>query len=361
MCAAVTLLSPASSPVAQVASQAPAPVTPNFELASRWTSAKVGKLVFDTSVAPHWLQSGDRFWYSYQTRDGRRFFMVDPLKKAKAPLFDHAKMAAALTSITRQPYDAQHLPFSNIKFKNDNVFEFDVSVPRDADIVTTKKKITTTPPAQGGGDDPAASADSQVASAFRRKEDAVDDDDPQQQQQGQRGAGPGAQRQPPRNRTLRFEYDLTTATVRLDEDYVAPPARPRWATLSPDGQTVLFARNDNLYAMDAANYAKAQKTPADASIVEKKLTTDGEENYSYARAIRGGQDDQQQQQQDQREQQDEQQQQQQDTGITQDKNARVPAVNVVWSPDSKRFALVRRDERKVKDLWVINALSSPRP
>jgi len=353
VCAAVTLLSPASSPVAQVASQAPAPVTPNFELASRWTSAKVGKLVFDTSVTPHWLQSGDRFWYSYQTRDGRRFFMVDPLKKAKAPLFDHAKMAAALTSITRQPYDAQHLPFSNIKFKNDNVFEFDVSVPRDADIVTTKKKITTTPPAQGGGDD------QEVASAFRRKDD---DDDPQQQQQGQRGAGPGAQRQPPRNRTLRFEYDLTTATVRLDEDYVAPPARPRWATLSPDGQTVLFARNDNLYTMDAGNYAKAQKTPTDASIVEKKLTTDGEENYSYARSIRGGQDDQQQQQQqDQREQQDEQQQQQQDTGATQDKNARVPAVNVVWSPDSKRFALVRRDERKVKDLWVINALSSPRP
>ena len=55
--------------------------------------------------------------------------MVDPLKKAKAPLFDHAKMAAALTSITRQPYDAQHLPFSNIKFKNDSVFEFDVSGP----------------------------------------------------------------------------------------------------------------------------------------------------------------------------------------------------------------------------------------
>jgi dipeptidyl aminopeptidase/acylaminoacyl peptidase len=347
VCAAVTLLSPASSPVAQVGSQGPAPVAPNFDLGSRWTSAKVSKLVFDTSVTPHWMQSADRFWYSYQTRDGRRFYMVDPVKKAKAPLFDHAKMAAALTSITRQPYDAQHLPFSNIKFKNDGVFEFDVSVPRDADIVTTKKKITTTPPAQGGGDDG----------------QAIDEDDPQQQQQGQRGAGPGGQqRQPPRNRTLRFEYDMATATVRLDEDYVAPPARPRWATLSPDGQAVLFARNDNLYVMDAANFAKAQKTPNDSSIVEKKLTTDGEENYSYARTIRGGQDEQQQQQQqDQREQQDEQQQQQQDTTTTQDKNARVPAVNVVWSPDSKRFALVRRDERKVKDLWVINALANPRP
>src|SRR3954462_7787228 len=106
-CAAVMLFSPASGPVAQVAGPAgPAPVTPNFDLAARWTSAKVSKLVFDTSVTPHWLQGGDRFWYSYQTRDGRRFSMVDPLKKLKAPLFDHAKMAAALTSITRQPYDA---------------------------------------------------------------------------------------------------------------------------------------------------------------------------------------------------------------------------------------------------------------
>src|SRR5262245_4058999 len=199
----VALLSAVSGPTAQSAPAGPAPVTPNFDLGSQWTSAKVSKLVFDTSVTPHWLQAGDRFWYSYQTRDGRRFFLVDPLKKAKAPLFDHAKMAAQLTSITRQPYDAQHLPFSNIKFKNDNVFEFDVSVPRDAEIVTTKKKITTT-----------QQDDDLVASDFSRKNDA--DDPQQQQQQGQRGAGPGGQRPAPRNRTLRFEYDMATASVRLD-------------------------------------------------------------------------------------------------------------------------------------------------
>jgi dipeptidyl-peptidase-4 len=262
LCAAVMLLSPASGPMAQspgASITGPSPVLPNFDLGARWTSAKVGKLVFDTAVTPRWMHSGDRFWYTYQTRDGRRFYQVDPLKKAKAPLFDHAKMAAALTSITRQPYDAQHLPFSNIKFKNDTVFEFDVSVPRDADIVTTKKKIITTPPASGsGGDD--VDGDAEV--------------DPPQQ--GQRGAGPGAAARPaPRNRNLRFEYDLTTAKLTLNEDYVAPTPRPRWATVSPDEQTILFARNHNLYMMDAANWAKAQKTPNDPSIVETKLTTDG--------------------------------------------------------------------------------------
>ena len=351
VCTAVMLFSPASGPVAQSGPQAgPGPVVPNFDLGSRWTSAKVSKLVFDTSVTPHWMQTGDRFWYSYQTRDGRRFYIVDPVKKSKAPLFDHAKMAAALTSITRQPYDAQHLPFSNIKFKNDGVFEFDVSVPRDADIVTTKKKITTTPPAAGGGGD-----------------EAGDGDDPLQQQQQQvqqgqrgRGAGPGGQRQPPRNRTLRFEYDMATATVRLNEDYVAPPARARWASISPDEQTVLFARNHNLFMMDAANYAKAQKSANDSTIVETQLTTDGEEFHSYARTVRGGQDEQQQQEQDRDRDRDEDQQQ--ETGNTQDnKNARVAPVAVVWGPDSKKFALIRRDERKIKDLWVINALATPRP
>ncbi len=34
---------------------------------------------------------------------------------------------------------------------------------------------------------------------------------------------------------------------------------------------------------------------------------------------------------------------------------------MVWSADSSKFALVRRDSRLVKDLWVINSLGTPRP
>jgi dipeptidyl-peptidase 4 len=83
----------------------------------------VGKLVFDTSVTPHWLATGDRFWYSYETSSGRSFYIVDPVKKTKAPLFDNAKMAAMLTEITRTPHDAHHLPIRTVKFtKNDSEF-----------------------------------------------------------------------------------------------------------------------------------------------------------------------------------------------------------------------------------------------
>ena len=331
---------------AQSGPGAAAAPAPNYDLASQWTAQKVAKMVFDTSVTPRWLETSDRFWYSFQTREGRKFYIVDPVKKSRAPLFDHAKMAASLTSITRIPYDAQHLPFSSVRFvKNDSVFEFEVQVPRDAVIATPPKKAITTEQ-QGSG-----------------KGELHDDDmdnDPQQVQQGQRGrgAGAGGATQPPRTRTLHFEYDMATARVSLIEDYKEEPRLPRWGAVSPDGNTVVFARNHNLFMMDADNWAKAQKSATDSSIVETQLTKDGEEHFSYARTVGAAQREQEQQQQ-----QDENEggQQQETERESTDKNARVPAVNIVWAQDSSKFALVRRDSRLVKDLWVINALAAPRP
>ena len=108
---------------------------PNYELASRWTSAKVGKLVFSTSVTPHWLEFSDRFWYSYETPAGMKWWIVDPLKKSKVPMFDHAKMAAQLTRMLRTPYDAQHLPITTVKFiKNDTAIQFSVTLPRESKV-----------------------------------------------------------------------------------------------------------------------------------------------------------------------------------------------------------------------------------
>ena len=147
-------------------------------------------------MTPRWLDTGDRFWYSFQTREGRRFYLVDPVKKSRAPLFDHAKMAAALTTITRIPYDAQNLPFSTVRFvKKDTAFEFNFQVPASAVIPSTKpREVTTEQQGETRGRDDLNDA-------------AVD---PQQQggRQGGRG-GRGASGDapaPPRNKTLYFEY-----------------------------------------------------------------------------------------------------------------------------------------------------------
>src|SRR6185295_17112315 len=44
-------------------------------------------------------------------------------------------------------------------------------------------------------------------------------------------------------------------------------------------------------------------------------------------------------------------------------NTRDPRVraNVSWSPDSKAFYVTRNDQRKVKDLYLVNVLAEPRP
>ena len=79
-------LSPSSIVAQHGAGQGGAPqaervALPNYDLAAQWTSEKVRKLVFDTSVTPRWLETSDRFWYSYQTREGRKFSLVDPIKR----------------------------------------------------------------------------------------------------------------------------------------------------------------------------------------------------------------------------------------------------------------------------------------
>jgi hypothetical protein len=61
----------AAAPRAQNATISTTP-KPNYDLAWEWTAQKVGRLVFDTSVTPRWLETSDRFWYSYQTREGRQ-------------------------------------------------------------------------------------------------------------------------------------------------------------------------------------------------------------------------------------------------------------------------------------------------
>ena len=70
--ASLILVAALAAPRAQTAGT----TKPNYELAADWTAQKVGRLVFDTTVTPRWIETGDRFWYPYQTREGRKFYRV---------------------------------------------------------------------------------------------------------------------------------------------------------------------------------------------------------------------------------------------------------------------------------------------
>jgi dipeptidyl aminopeptidase/acylaminoacyl peptidase len=316
------------------AADAPTPARPkaNYELAAQWTPTKAGKLVFDTTVTPHWLEQGDRFWYSFENSKGRRFYIVDPAKKTKAFVFDPVKLASQLTVATGMPYDSQHLPITTIKFvKNDTTIQFELAVPKDAVIPGEKKTNTQTSTEAAGGNG---------------NGQGQDQDDPQQQGgRGGRGGGLVAGRN---EKILYFEYELGANKLTLLDE--RPQRKPAWASVSPDGKTVVFARNHNLWMMDADNYAKALKDANDKSIVETQLTKDGIEDFGYGGGRGMGGD---------------QQQQDQNTNTEGDQNGQNTrtrqAAGVSWARDSKKFAMVRRDSTKVEKLWVINALANPRP
>jgi len=325
----VVLVFAATAPRAQQApAAAPGAVVPNYDLAARWASSKVGKMVFSTGVNPQWLEHSDRFWYEFETPAGKRWWLVDPVKRARVPLWDNAKMAAQLTRILRTPYDAQHLPISAIKFfDRDTVIRFAVDLPKEAtvstdSVVDMKMEVKT---------------EEQLRQ--EREQQQEQQQDQQQERQGARA---------PETKKHWLQYDLATGNVVLLQNYEPEKEKARWAAVSPDKQTIVFARGHNLYMMDAAQYARAQKEADDPSIVETQLTTDGLEHYSYARELRTEEDRRRFRpgKKDER-----------DTKI----GPRVPAITVYWSQDSTKFAVSRNDSRKVGDLWVINALANPRP
>ena len=266
----------------------------NYQAAARFSPRKLDKLIFTTSVDAHWLKKSDRFWYVYETADGKKWYIVDPVKGEKKQLFDNEKLAAAITRIVHDPFDAQHLGLDSMRFiKDENWIQFEVKSTQDAEKTDTTGKKTDT---------------------VKKREKKV----------------------------FYFEYNLLDGTLNELVGYKKPKHKPNWASISLDSNTIVFGRRFNLYWMDKANYEKALKNEDDSTIVEHALTTDGVEYFSYhGSGLLGGGGE---------------------TNVDKEKNKdkRKPA-QVFWSPDAKYFVMTRSDSRKVKDLWVINVLTNPRP
>ena len=295
---------------AQAASELTPVTTANWHLGARFAPYKVRSLVHSTSVSPRWIEGSERFWYQWENAEGTFYYIVDPVAGTKRPIFDNDRIAAELTRITKDPYDGQHLPIRTIRFIDPNTIQFDVTSSQD-DTVRT-------------------------AEAERGEQ--------QGQQQGRRA------RQRPRKKVFHFSFDLRTQTLRELASYEEPDNHPGWANVSPDGQTVIFERDNNLYMMTGDEYKKvldarrgkqaAQADSADQKleVEETQLTTDGEDNYDYGGRDFGQTDEQKEERSDWRK-----------------------RANVTWSKDSKRFALIRSDQRKVGDLWVIHSTGNKRP
>jgi len=267
----------------------------NFELAARFAPYKISELVHSTGVDPHWIKDSEKFWYQWDDTKGTSYYLVDPLTRTKTAVFDNDRMAAELTELTKNPWDGQHLPINNLRFLDEYTVRFDDSG------------------ASGDGE-----SDEEENTALVRY----------------------------------FELDLRTQTVEELSLSGAPDNHPDWASISPDGQTVLFAKEHNLWMMTESEYAKilqvrkgkkgekADEAEQEVEVEEIQLTTDGVAFYSYASNNSGRGET--------------------NKTLLESYGERNRS-NVTWSKDSKKIALVRPDQRNVDELWVIHAVGNDRP
>src|SRR6185312_2231899 len=89
----------------------------DYARAEKFMSYNVNPLVYHTFGRVTWMSDGS-FWYRDEGPDGTEFIRADPAKGSKAPAFDHARLAAALSAAEGKTYDAHHLPLSDFTLED---------------------------------------------------------------------------------------------------------------------------------------------------------------------------------------------------------------------------------------------------
>ena len=66
-----------------------------------------------------WIEGTTKLWYRKSVTGGSAFVLVDAAAGTKAPAFDHARLATALSTVTGNTYTAVTLPFTTLQFVDD--------------------------------------------------------------------------------------------------------------------------------------------------------------------------------------------------------------------------------------------------
>ncbi|MFN1834285.1 DPP IV N-terminal domain-containing protein [Balneola sp. MJW-20] len=99
----------------------------NFELAERFTSDNVQKMIGSTSVFPRWIEDTNRFWYTYENSEGTFWWYVDAERGSKRPLFDRDELSMQLAEIFNKPFNAKDLDLDDFTYDDDKqLFTFNV-------------------------------------------------------------------------------------------------------------------------------------------------------------------------------------------------------------------------------------------
>jgi dipeptidyl aminopeptidase/acylaminoacyl peptidase len=273
----------------------------NWSLADRFAPAALRSSVYTNAVQPRWLGKSDTLWYNWRDRTGSHFYLVVPATGSKRPLFDRERLAAALAEASRRPVDPSNLPFTTLNFTKDHkAFRFTADSMRyEWSLAAGALKSLGRPPRE------------------------TPPDEERDDRGGRGGGGGGGAQGGARGRDFR--------------------------NFSPDSSGFVFARNHNLYVVEVGKPDTVQVTTTGALDYTFGFRDTTENRRQLDRlAQNGGQQD---------------ENGQGDQTENDDAASRDPRVrpNVTWSPDSKAFSIVRQDQRKVRELYLVNVLADPRP
>ena len=105
---------------APLAAQQPRQLTAeDYARAERYLGTNTFPLVTGVSVRPTWVESG-RFWYRTTVPSGSAFFLVDPARRNRVPVFDQARLAAALSAASGGRFTGDQLPFQAFELAKDS-------------------------------------------------------------------------------------------------------------------------------------------------------------------------------------------------------------------------------------------------
>jgi dipeptidyl aminopeptidase/acylaminoacyl peptidase len=76
-------------------------------------------LALNISDTPRFIENTNRFWYRRSVQGGHEFVLVDANAATRGPAFDHARLAAGLSTAAGGKYTATDLPFNAITFEDD--------------------------------------------------------------------------------------------------------------------------------------------------------------------------------------------------------------------------------------------------
>ena len=91
-------------------------VKADYDRANSLTQRVPANKVFDVAETPVWIEGSQKFWYRKSVKGGNQFVLVDPAATAKAPAFDHARLATAIAAVLAAPTPRSTLPFTTFTF-----------------------------------------------------------------------------------------------------------------------------------------------------------------------------------------------------------------------------------------------------